>query len=60
MPDDDRPCLYVAAVHNEDDVRTFYEIPAALARQVQPADAYETFCELLAHKLTIPSSEEDQ
>jgi hypothetical protein len=58
MPDDnsdDRPVIVVHTDHNPDKVRSFYEIPDALAQMIQPDGDSRTLAQCLAdlaHPLT--------
>ena len=46
--DADNAVVYVHTDHNPDEVRSFYEIPDALARLVQPTGDRRTFAQALA------------
>ena len=45
---DDRPQLIVHTDHNPDEIRSFYEIPDAIARLVQSTGDQRTFAQCLA------------
>lgn len=47
-PMSERPVIYVHTDHNADPVRSFYEIPDALAALVRRGDERRTFTECLA------------
>jgi hypothetical protein len=46
--DDTAPCVFVHADYNEDEVRTFYEVPEAVAERVYATNSDLTFAEALA------------
>lgn len=48
VPKDDRPTIHVHTDHSPDKVRTFYEIPDAIARRLQPDGDTRTFVQCLA------------
>lgn len=54
---DDRPQIIVHTDHNPDGVRSFYEIPDATARLLQPDDDRRTFVQCLAD-LVAPGQED--
>lgn len=53
----ERPQIFVHTDHNPDEIRTFYEVPDAIARRIQPYSDRRTFAQCLADLAGVHDAE---